>query len=295
MSAMNIKKVGVIGSGMMGREISLAHARAGYQVILSDINMEIVQKSHEMQTGILDREIKRNRLEADKKDEILARISITDKLEDMADCDLVTECILEDLDLKKETFGKLDKICKPETIFCSNTSSILITKISAGVSEERRKQFVGTHYFSPAMVMKLIEVVPGLACSEETAETVLAFGKSLDKVPIRVKDNTGFAVNRMLVVLMAEAVRLVEEGVCSVEDVDNACKFGLGHPIGPLELMDNTDLYLNHLVNLQLMEEHGERFRPRPLVYKKALIGELGRKTGKGFYRYEDGKKVGPL
>lgn len=290
---MKIKKAGVIGSGMMGREISLVYALAGKEVILHDVTMDIVKKSHELQSGILDREIKKGRREAGIKEPTLARISITDRLEDMADCDIVTECVVEDVEIKKEVFSKLDKICKPETIFASNTSSILITKLSAAVSEARRKRFLGMHYFSPATVMKLVEVVPCLNADPGIVDIVISMAKENGKSPIKVKDNTGFAVNRMLVIFMAEAVRLVEEGVASVEDIDNACKLGLGHPIGPLELMDVTDIHLNYLVNQQLMEEHGERYRPRPLTYKKSLVGEIGKKARIGWYEYdENGKKI---
>lgn len=290
------KKMGVVGTGMMGREIALCFAIAEWEVVMSDVSMEIAEAAKELQAGVIDKEMYKGRLEDNgQKPDILARITPTDQMDALADCELVIEAAPENEDLKKGIYEKLDAICDAETIIATNTSSILITKLSGAVSDERKKRFIGTHFFSPAVVMKLVEVVQGLAGADETSARVAEIMSEVGKVPVRVKDTTGFAVNRMLSVFLREAVMLLEEGIATVEDIDNACKFGLGHPIGPFELLDNTAIDLNLHVNTELWKEHGDRYMPRPLIKKKVFAGELGRKVGKGFYVYENNKKTGML
>jgi 3-hydroxybutyryl-CoA dehydrogenase len=279
----------------MGRELALVFAIAGREVYMSDQTLELAQKAKDLQVGVLEREVKKGRMEGGNEQAILGRIHVTDKLEDMKDCDLIIEAAAELFDVKSEIFKRLDAICKPETVLVTNTSSFLVTRLSSAVSAERKGRFIGMHFFSPATVMKLVEIVPGQVCQKEIAGACYDFAKELGKTPIKVRDNCGFAVNRIFNILTAEAVRLYEEGVASVEDIDLACKLGLGHPAGPFEMLDNLDIHLNYLVNMEFMSEHGERWRPRPVIVRKVHAGEIGRKVGKGFYKYVDNKKAGPL
>lgn len=288
-----MKKVAVIGAGMMGREIAIVYARAGHQVAIVDATMELAQAAKEKQGGILDKAIKKGRLEADKKEEIMSRIiPVADKTQ-LADYDYITEAVPEIYELKESIFKELDEICKPETVFQTNTSTFSITKLSLAVGRERKRRFVGTHYFSPASIMKLVEVIPGHLCDEEVVQEVAVILADAGKEVVISKDVTGFIVNRIYHAIMCESMRLLEEGVASVEDIDRACKFGMGHPTGPFELFDNTALDLNVQVETELFENYGERFRPNNLLKKKVNAGQLGRKVGEGFYVWTDNKKSG--
>ncbi|SHI87112.1 3-hydroxybutyryl-CoA dehydrogenase [Dethiosulfatibacter aminovorans DSM 17477] len=288
-----MKKVAVIGAGMMGREIAIVFAKAGYQTAIVDATLELAFQAKDKQAGILDREIKKGRLEADRKQEILARITpIADK-KLLADYDYITEAIPEIYEFKEGLFKELDEICKPETIFLTNTSTFSVTKLSLAVKRERKARFLGTHYFSPASVMKLVEVIPGHLCEDEIVEDVIALMTEMGKEAVRVNDVTGFVVNRIYHAIMIESLKLLEEGVANVEDIDRACKFGMGHPTGPFELYDNTALDLNLQVQTELFENYGERFRPGNLLGKKVNAGQLGRKVGEGFYVWTDNKKSG--
>ena len=283
-----IKKVGVVGAGMMGAEIALCFAREGYETVLNDISQEIADRGKEKQAAILDKNIKKGRITKEDKTATLNRVTATGNLEDMADCDLIIEAVLEVFDIKKSVFEKLDAICKESAIIASNTSSISITKLASTVRAERKGKFIGTHFNSPASVMKLVEVIPALLTSEETAEAVTDVLKEIQKEPVGVKDVVGFGLNRIFHAMYLEACRLVEEGVCSAEDVDKICKYGLGHPMGIFALLDITSHDLNLNVDQILFEAYGERFRPSPQIIRLVDSGRLGKKTGAGFYDYEE-------
>lgn len=284
---MEIQKIGVVGAGMMGAEIALCFEMAGYKTVLSDIKIEFAENGKKKQAAILDKRIAKGKLAAEEKDAILSHVTVTADLRDLADCDLIIEAVLEDADIKMNVFRELDAICKAETIFTSNTSSISITKLASAVKEGRA--FTGTHFNSPASVMKLVEVIPALQTAPETIDIVYNLLASIGKEPIRVKDVVGFALNRMFHAFYLEACRLVEEGVCSVEDVDKICKFGLGHPMGIFKLIDQTGHDLNMNVDEILFSAYGDRFRPSPQIQRLRDAGRLGKKSGRGFYDYTSG------
>lgn len=284
---MSMKKIGVVGAGMMGSEIALCFARSGMTVVLADIKQEFAEGGKRKQEAILSKQVAKGRMGEEQKADILARVTPTVDLEQMADCDFVIEAVLEKLEIKADTFRKLDAICKPETILASNTSSISISKLAASVSRERAPRFVGMHFNSPASVMKLVEVIPGLLTSDETADMATELLLSIEKEPVRVKDVTGFALNRLFHCFYGEALRLIEEGVATPEDIDKICVYGLGHPIGICKLLDQLGHDLNISVDQILFDAYGDRFRPSPVLQRFVDSGLLGRKRGEGFYTYE--------
>lgn len=282
-----LKKVGVCGAGMMGAEIALCFAMSGLGVVMRETSLELAERGKARLDGVLDRAIKKGTVQAQNKAPILSRIVPTDQYDLFGDVDLVVEAVFEDLKIKTEVFSRLDTICTPECILATNTSSIPITMLAATVKPQRRPLFVGAHFFSPAFVMKLVEVIPGIETNEETVTFMMNSCRSIDKTPIRVKDVAGFAINRILHAMWIEAYRLVEEGVVTVEDLDTGCKLGLGHPIGPYALMDLTGNDLNLKVGEILHEAYGERFQPRPILKQKVYANHLGRKSGRGWYSYQ--------
>lgn len=277
------QKIGVIGAGLMGAEIALVHAMAGYDVRLVDRDDAVLAKAMERLSALFDKGVARSFYQAEDKGPVLGRISTTADRGQLADRDVVTEAVFEKEDVKAEVLGALDRICKPDCILATNTSTIPITVLASHVREERRPRFVGTHYFSPVSRMKLVEIIPALETAPETAETVTELAKAVGKTPIRIKDVAGFAVNRLLHGLMVEAVRLVEEEVASPEDIDLACRLGLGHPMGPFELMDATTSSLCLQVQEILHHAYGERFRPRPLLRQRVQAGYVGGRGRKGW------------
>jgi 3-hydroxybutyryl-CoA dehydrogenase len=272
-----IQKMGVVGAGLMGSEIALVFALAGKDVLLSDTNEANVARARDNLAKILQKGVQRGFYSADQERQALARIRPARDLASYADRDMVIEAVFEEERVKAETFRALDGICPPQCILASNTSSISISGLASHVQADRRRRFLGTHFFSPVSRMKLVEVIPGLDTDETTIETTLAVCRE--------------AGNRVLHAFMIEAVRLVEEGVATPEDIDLACKLGLGHPIGPFELMDATQLSLSLQVENILQGAYGERFLPRPLLKQMVQAGYNGKRAGRGWYRYGDKKQ----
>jgi len=270
------EKIGVVGAGLMGAEIALVFALAGHDVLLSDTGEDRLAAALDRLARVLDRGIPRGFYKPEEKPLALARITTTVVLDPFATCDFVTEAVFEDEAVKAETYRRLDAVCQPHCIFASNTSTIPISTLASHVGEARRPNFIGTHYFSPASRMKLVEIIPAFDTAPETVETALRLCRGADKVPIRVKDVAGFAVNRMLLAFLNEAVRLVDEGVATPEDIDTAAKLGLGHPMGPFELMDATTSKLCLQASEILFEAYGERFRPPALLKQRVRAGLVG-------------------
>jgi 3-hydroxybutyryl-CoA dehydrogenase len=233
----------------------------------------------------LAKAVDRGKLAAADRDAARGRLSATTKIEELAACDLVIEAVVENLEAKKELFRQLDDLCRETTIFCSNTSSLTITELSA--TTRRADRFAGLHFFNPVPVMKLVEVVRTILTSEETIATVFDFAKSLGKDPILARDNSGFIVNRLLVPYLLDAVRALEEGVGTKEDIDKGMELGCGHPMGPLKLLDFVGLDTTYAIAEIMFSEYREkRFAPPPLLKRMVLAGRYGRKSGRGFYEY---------
>ncbi|MFR1051345.1 MAG: 3-hydroxybutyryl-CoA dehydrogenase [Lachnospirales bacterium] len=282
---MSINKVVVIGGGTMGLDIAQVFARSGKQVTVRDINDQLIQAAEARLNKGLDKLVSKGKMDEAKKAAILANVTFTTKLEDAADADLVVEAATENPAIKKQIFTDLDNICKPETILASNTSSLSLTEI--GGATKRPEKVIGMHFFNPATVMKLIEVIRGAKTSDETYNTVFALSSEVGKEPVTVNEAPGFVVNRILIPLINEGCELVYSGVASVEDVDKAMKLGANHPMGPLELGDLVGLDVCLAIMNTLYTETGDsKYRPSLLMKKMVRAGYLGRKTGKGFYDY---------
>jgi len=280
-----MRKVGVLGAGLMGAGIAEVTAKSGYDTIVREVDDDLASKGLARIESSMAKAVEKGKLTAADRDAARARLTTTTTLSDLADCDIVVEAIVENLDLEKETYRELDRICRPEAIFCSNTSSLTITEMSAAT--KRADRFAGLHFFNPVPVMKLVEVVRTIATSEATAEAVFAFAKSLGKEPIRTHDNSGFIVNRLLVPYLLDAVRALEEGVGSKEDIDKGMELGCGHPMGPLKLLDFVGLDTTYAIAEIMFQEYREkRFAPPPLLKRLVLAGRYGRKSGRGFYEY---------
>ena len=284
---MAIDRVGVVGAGLMGSEIALVFALAGKDVLLSDVSEDSLKRALDNLGKVLDKGAQRGFYPTEQKAPTLARILTTTDLALYADRDLIIEAVFEDEKVKADTFRKLDAVCADACIIASNTSTISISGLAAHVKPARRSRFLGTHFFSPVSRMKLVEVIPGLDTAPETVEAAMAACKEAGKVPIRVKDVVGFAVNRILHAFMIEAVRLVEEGVATPEEIDLACKLGLGHPVGPFELSDAVTNNLSLQAQEIMHAAYGPRFLPRPLLKQMVQAGYNGKKAGRGWYRYE--------
>jgi 3-hydroxybutyryl-CoA dehydrogenase len=276
-------KVGIIGAGTMGSGIAQAFAAAeGYDVVLCDVTDAYAAGGKEKIKTSLAKLVSKGKMEQAKMDELLAKIT-TGTMEKVADCDLVLEAVLEKMDTKKELFGKLQQICKKEAIFASNTSSLSLTEMSQGID----RPIVGMHFFNPAPVMKLVEVIAGLHTTPETVVKVKEIAGAIGKTPVEVKEAGGFVVNRILIPMINEAVGIYAEGIASAEDIDTAMQLGAGHPMGPLALGDLIGLDVCLAIMEVLQSETGDsKYRSHPLLRKMVRGGMLGRKTGRGFYVY---------
>jgi 3-hydroxybutyryl-CoA dehydrogenase len=284
---MAIQKVGVVGCGLMGAGIAQVSAAAGFTTVVREVAPELVEKGLKGIEKNLARLVEKGTITAAASGEIRGRLTGTTVIDDLKDCDLIVEAIVELLPAKRELFATLDKICPPSTIFASNTSSLTITEIAAAT--KRPQRFVGLHFFSPVPVMKLVEVVRTISTEPAVYEEMVAFGAKLGKTTVRAHDSTGFIVNRLLVPYLLDAIRALEEGVGSIEDIDSSMKLGCGHPMGPLTLLDFVGLDTTYYIANIMFEEFRERrFAAPPLLKRMVLSGWLGRKTGKGFYDYAD-------
>ena len=285
---MEIKKVGVLGCGLMGSGIAQTAAGAGFDTTVREVSHDLIEKGF----ASIEKSLERFAEKATRD-----RLFGTTAFEDLADCDIIIEAIIENLEEKQNTYRQLDAICKPETIFASNTSSLSITQMMPVTSPERQKRFIGMHFFNPVPIMKLVEVVRTILTDADVYEQAVEFGKKLGKVPVRAGDKTGFIVNRLLVPYLLDAIRALEEGVGSIVDIDNAMKLGCGYPMGPFTLGDFVGLDTTYYIAEIMFNEFREkRFAPPPLLKRMVMAGLYGRKSGRGFYDYtKDAKNPSPM
>jgi len=280
----SIKKAAVIGAGMMGAEIALCFASNGIEVILKDINMDFANGGKKRIEGIVAKWQEKGKISQEDGAKVLGRITPGADYAGFGDVELVVEAALEDFKIKSQVFKELDNACKKEGIFSTNTSSIPVAQLAAITS--RPDRFIGMHFFSPASVMKLVEVIPGLDTSADTTAKVMSITQEIGKEPVKAPDCAGFIVNRLLFAFFNEAWRMVNEGSATPEDIDKAVKLGLGHPVGPFQMQDLVSLDNALAVTGILYDEYGERFKAAPILKRKIAANHCGRKTGKGWYDY---------
>jgi len=282
---MEINKVGVLGCGLMGSGIAQVCAQAGIQTVAREIEQKFIDKGFAMIEKNLSKALEKGKISAAAKTSTLANLKGTLNLEDLKDCDLIIEAVVENLALKNEMYATLDKICPERTIFASNTSSLTVMSMAAAT--KRTDRFCGLHFFNPVPVMGLVEIVKTIATSQSTVDTCFAFSRRIGKTPVLAKDNSGFIVNLLLVPYMLDAIRALEQGVASTVDIDTGMKLGCNHPMGPLTLLDFVGLDTIFNVAGIMFEEYREkRYAAPPLLKKMVTAGYLGRKSGKGFYDY---------
>lgn len=293
---MAIKKIGVLGAGLMGSGIAQVAAASGYEVTLVEVSEELVNKGLSGIEKSLAKFAEKGSITVEQKDATLTRLRGTTKLEDLADADIIIEAIIESLQIKRETYAKLDQLCKAETIFASNTSSLSVTEMMTATSAERQRRFVGMHFFNPVPLMKLVEVIKTILTDEDVYAEAATLAESFGKTVVKAGDKTGFIVNRLLVPFMLDAIRVYEEGLASVMDIDNGMKLGCNHPMGPLTLADFVGLDTTYYIANIMFEEFKERrFAPPPLLKRMVQAGLYGRKSGRGFYDYSDPKNPKPM
>jgi len=294
---MEIKKVGVLGCGLMGSGIAQTAAGAGFDTTVREVSHDLIEKGFASIEKSLERFAEKGTITAEQEKATRDRLFGTTAFEDLADCDIIIEAIIENLEEKQNTYRQLDAICKPETIFASNTSSLSITQMMPVTSPERQKRFIGMHFFNPVPIMKLVEVVRTILTDADVYEHAVEFARKLGKVPVRAGDKTGFIVNRLLVPYLLDAIRALEEGVSSIVDIDNAMKLGCGYPMGPFTLGDFVGLDTTYYIAEIMFNEFREkRFAPPPLLKRMVMAGLYGRKSGRGFYDYtKDAKNPTPM
>ncbi len=282
---MEIKHIGVVGCGQMGSGIVEVAAKAGFLVTVREINQELLTRGLDRIKKSMSRAVSRGKLSEEEMEAALGRITGTTEMTDLADCDMVIEAAIENMNLKKEIFQELDDLCRPEAILATNTSSLSVTEIAAVT--DRTDRVMGVHFFNPVPVMKLVELVSTILTSPTTVATVRDVVEKMGKTPVMANDTPGFIVNRLLVPYIIDAIRAYEQGLGSREDIDTGMKLGAGHPMGPLELADYIGLDTMLYVAQIMYDEFGEaRFAPPPLLKRMVAAGHLGRKSGKGFYDY---------
>ena len=287
---MAIERVGIVGFGQMGSGIAQVCAMAGLDVLAREIDQKFIERGFSRIDSSLARLVKSGKVSEDDAQKARGRIGGTTALADFKDRDLVIEAVVEVMEAKKEVFEQLDKVCPASTIFASNTSSLTIIEIAAAT--KRPDRFAGLHFFNPPVLMQLVEVVKAITTSDATIEALRAFVTRLGHTPVICKDTPGFIVNRLMIPIMLEAIRALEEGVATAEDIDKAVKLGLRHPMGPFELIDYTGLDINlHVANTFFDEFRDPAWAPPPLLKRMVLAGHLGVKTGKGFYEYDENGK----
>lgn len=281
----------------MGAGIAQVAATAGFETVVKEVSDDLIAKGFGGIEKSLAKFAEKGTITSEQQTQIRGRLSGTTSFDKLADCDIIIEAIIENLEEKRATYRQLDEICKPETIFASNTSSLSITEMMTATSPERQQRFIGMHFFNPVPLMKLVEVVKTILTDEAVYEQAVEFGKKLGKVPVRAGDKTGFIVNRLLVPYMLDSIRALEEGVGSIVDIDNAMKLGCGYPMGPFTLGDFVGLDTTYYIAEIMFNEFREkRFAPPPLLKRMVLAGLYGRKSGRGFYDYtKDAKNPTPM
>ena len=287
----NIRKVGVLGCGLMGSGIAQVCAAAGYDTVVRETEQSFIDKGFAGIRKSLDKFVEKGKMAAPDRDACVGRLKGTTTADDLADCDIIIEAIVENVDVKRQVYADLDKVVKKSAIFASNTSSLTITELSMATA--RPGNFVGLHFFNPVPLMKLVEVVRTILTSEESFQAAYDFAKSLGKEPVAARDNSGFIVNRLLVPYLLDAIRGYEEGIGSIEDIDKGMMLGCGHPMGPFTLLDFVGLDTTYYISKIMYDEYQEkRFAAPPLLRKLVLAGRFGKKSGAGFYDYSSGSPV---
>jgi 3-hydroxybutyryl-CoA dehydrogenase len=282
---MGIKTVGVLGCGLMGSGIAQVSAQTGYRTVVREVERTLLDKGLARINKFLSDGVEKGKVTPEARDATLGNLNGTTSFDDFHDCDIVIEAIVENIDEKAKAYAALEQIVRPETIFCSNTSSLCITELAA--KTKRPDRFAGLHFFNPVPLMKLVEVIRGLTTSDETYRAVFDFAQSLGKEPITAPDKPGFIVNRLLVPYLLDAIRSYENGLGTLEDIDKGMKLGTGHPMGPFTLLDFVGLDTTYYIANIMFDEYREpAYAPPPLLKRMVLAGRLGRKSGHGFYKY---------